>query len=254
MKTLAVATNTFREARRDRVQWILLFYAIIVIAGAWVLSPLALGEAYRVTRDLGLAALSLVGVVLIALVGGGLVQKEIDRKTVFTILAKPIRRSEFLFGKFLGLMGMVTAVFCGMVVFLSLVLFLREGGVEPAVLVAAGFTYGELVILTAVVVTFSCFVSPILSGVFTLAVFGLGHFSADLLRFAEQSTAPIVAPAARVIYMLLPHLDRFNLRAEAAYSVVPDPVATAAALGYAVLYSASLLAVAVGILSRREFR
>lgn len=254
MKTLAVALNTFREARRDRVQWILLLYAVTVLGSAYVLSPLALGDAFRVTRDLGLGALSLVGVILIVLVGAGLVNKEIERRTVFTILSKPVRRSEFLAGKFLGMMAMVTAVFLGMVAFLTLVMLLREGRVPPAVLVAAVFALGELTILTAVVVMFSAFVSPALSGVFTVAVFVMGHFTEDLVRFAERSPGEVAAWTARGFYLLLPHLNLFNLRAEAAYDVVPAASQVLAAAGYALLYSGALLAVGSAILSRREFR
>jgi hypothetical protein len=254
MKALAIAQNTFREARRDRVQWILLIYAITVIGGAYVLSPLALGEGYRVTRDLGLAALSLIGVVLIALVGGGLVHKEIERKTVFTLLARPVRRGEFLVGKFLGMLGMVAAIFAGMVGLLCAVLFLREGIVEPAVLAAAVFTFFELAVLTAVITTFSSFVSPALSGIFTFAVFVLGRFSEDLLRFAERAPSEAVALLSRGLYLVLPHLHLFDLRSEAAYSLLPDPGRVVAAAVYTLCYAGALLAMGSAILSRREFR
>lgn len=254
MKTLAIALNTFREARRDRVQWILLLYAAVVLGGAFVLTPLAMGEGYRVTRDLGLAALSLVGVLLIILVGAGMVQKEIDRRTVLTVLAKPVRRSEFLVGKYLGMMGMVLFVFTAMVALLSLVVWLREGTVPAAVLWAAVFSFGEMAVMTAVVVAFSTFVSPALSGVFTLAIFIFGHFSGDLLRFAEKAPSAALALAARGFYWVLPHLDAFNLRAEAAYGLTPEPGRAAAAAAYAVLYAAFLLMAGSVIFARREFK
>jgi ABC-type transport system involved in multi-copper enzyme maturation permease subunit len=254
MRILAIAQNTFREARRDRAQWILLLYAVVVVGAASVLNTLAMGEGHRVTRDLGLAAMSLVGVILIILVGSGLIQKEIERRTILTVLAKPVRRFEFLIGKYLGLMMMVSMIFGGMVVLLAGVLWLQESRLEPAVFVAAGFTYGELAIMTAVVVTFSSFVSPAIAGVFTLALFVMGHFASDLLRFAERAETVFLAVSARAVYLLLPHLDVFNLRAEAAYGVLPDSTVVLNAAGYAVLYSACLIAVGCGIFSRREFR
>lgn len=254
MRTLAIALNTFREARRDRAQWILLLYAVIVLGGAFVLSPLAMGEGYRVTRDLGLAAMSLVGVLLIVFVGSGLVQKEIERRTVLTVLAKPIRRPEFLIGKYLGLLAMVTMIFLAMLALLIVVIWLREHRIEPAILVAAGFTYGELAVMTAVAVAFSSFVSPALSGVFTLALFVAGHFSSDLLRFAEKMEASVLAAFARGVYLILPHLDAFNMRAEAAYGVIPDASVVLNMILYAVLYSMALVAVGCGIFARREFR
>ncbi len=254
MKILAIALNTFREARRDRVQWILLLYAAVVLGGAYVLSPLAMGEGDRVTRDLGLAAISLVGVILIVLVGAGMVQKEVERRTVLTVLAKPVRRPEFLIGKYLGLMAMVATVFVLMAALLAGVMALRDHAVNPAVMAAAAFTLGELAVMTAVVVAFSAFVSPALSGVFTLAVWVTGHFAGDLLRFAGRAPDAALAAAAKVVYYALPHLDLFNLRAEAAYGLLPAPGRALAAALYAVLYSASLLAAASVIFSRREFR
>ena len=257
MKILAIAMNTFREARRDRAQSVLLLYAMVVLGGAYVLAPLAMGEEYRVTRDLGLAAMSLVGVILIVLVGSGMVQKEIDRRTVLTVLAKPIRRYEFLTGKYLGLMGMVFLVFLGMVALFSTVLLINEGRIEPAVLWAAAFTLGELTVMTAVVVAFSSFASPALTGIFTLSVFIMGQFADDLLRFAEKVAgegSPVLSWLAQGVYFVLPHLNTFNLRAEAAYGVSPDfGLVTRAAL-YAILYAASLVTFGCIVFSRREFK
>jgi ABC-type transport system involved in multi-copper enzyme maturation permease subunit len=254
MKTLAVAKNTFREARRDRAQWILILYAVVLFGSAFVLSPLALGEAYRVTRDLGIAALSLVGVILIILVGSGMVQREIDRKTVLTVLAKPIRRHEFLIGKYLGFMAMVTAVFAGMVALLVGTLLLTEHRLEPAVLIAAAFTLGELAVMTAVVVGFSSFATPALAGIFTLTVFVIGHFTGDLLRFAETVESEGLAAGAQAVYLALPHLNAFNLRAEAAYGILPAPSTVFETAFYALFYSAGVIAVGSAVFSRREFR
>ena len=254
MKTIAIARNTFLEARRDRAQWILGLYGLIVLGGGVVLSPLAMGEGFRVTRDLGLAAMSLVGVILLVLVGAGMVQKEVDRRTVLTVLAKPIRRHEFLLGKYLGLMAMVTLVFAGMIVLLGAVLLLVEGKIHPAVLAAAGFTYFELMVMTAVVVGFSCFVTPALAGMFTLTIFIMGHFAADLLRFAETVESQFLAVTAHGVYFLLPHLDAFNLRAEAAYGILPPGGAALQTALYALLYSACVVALGSAIFARREFR
>jgi len=140
-----------------------------------------------------------------------------------------------------------------MTALLVAMLLVKEGRIEPAVLWAAGFTLGELALMTAVVVTFSAFVSPALAGVFTVAVFLVGHFAEDLPRFAEQMGGG-AADAARAVYVFLPHLEVFNLRAEAAYGIVPDPSRIAGAGLYAFLYTAALLAAAAVVFTRREFR
>jgi ABC-type transport system involved in multi-copper enzyme maturation permease subunit len=254
MRTLAIAQNTFREARRDRAQWVFLLYAAIVVGGGTALTPLAMGEGYRVTRDLGLAAMSLIGMMLIVMVGSGMVQKEIDRATILTVLAKPLRRGEFVIGKYLGLLAMVALVFVCMTALLALVLFGREGRVDPAVLWAAAFTFGEFIILTAIVVAFSTFVSPILSGVFTVSVFIMGHFSADLLRFAGRVEGTLLAWVARGAYMVLPHMEVFNLRAEAASGLLPPRDMILGSSAYGLLYAVSVVLVASAIFSVREFR
>jgi ABC-type transport system involved in multi-copper enzyme maturation permease subunit len=254
MSILAIARNTFLEARRDRVQWILVLYLGIVFGGTFILSPLSLGEGYRITRDLGLAGMSIVGVILIVLVGGGLVHREIERRTILTLLAKPVRRWEFLLGKYFGLLAMVSLVFVGMLVVFAASLLLQEGRVEPAVAAAALATFGEFVVVTALVVFFSTFATPALAGVFTLALVVFGHFAEDLLRFAEQAPGAALSLGARACYLFLPHLETFNLRPEAAYSVIPDPMRMVALAGYAALYAGMVLAVAAAAFSRREFR
>lgn len=254
MSVYAIALNTFREARRDRAQWILVLYVGMILGGAFVLSPLALGESYRITRDIGLAAISIVGVILIVLIGAGMVQKEVDKRTVLTVLAKPIHRPTFLLGKYLGMMAMVTMVFVSMLAILCVTLLIQERHIEPAVLLAGLYTFGELAILTAVVVMFSSFVTPALTAIFTVAVFALGHFAADLLRFADTAPTQFAALGARGFYLMLPHFDMYNLRTEAAYSILPDPMQGLWAAAYAVCYTACMLALGSALFSRREFR
>jgi Cu-processing system permease protein len=255
MRALSVAHNTFREARRDRVQWVLLVYVVILVGGSMVLTPLSMGEGYRITRDLGLAAMSLVGLLLIAMVGGGMVHKEIERRTVLAILAKPLRRSDFLFGKFLGLLAMVAMVFVGMALFLALVLAVIQKQIDTPVLVAAAMTFGELMILTAVVTASSAFlVSPTMSAFTALAVFVCGNFAESLMKFAESAPAGIVSTMSKAAYYVVPHFHLFNWRAEAAYGISAGTADWVWASLYAILYSMAILAVGAYLFSRREFR
>ena len=255
MSTLSVAKNTFREARRDRVQWVLLVYVVVLVGGSLILTPLSMGEGYRITRDLGLAAMSLIGLLLIAMVGGGMVHKEIERRTVLAILAKPLRRSDFLLGKFAGLLTMVTAVFVGMTLFLALVLAVIQKEIDTPVLVAAAMTFGELMILTAVVTASSAFlVSPTMSAFTALAVFVSGNFAESLLQFSESAPFGVVSVLSKAAYYIVPHFHLFNWRAEAAYGVYATSADWFWAAAYAVLYSTAVLAVGIFLFSRREFR
>lgn len=250
----AIAMNTWREAIRDRVYLALLFFAGVILLSSQVLSPLALGEGGRVTRDFGLSALTVFGVLVTILVGTGMVHKEIERKTIMTLLSKPIGRGEFVVGKFLGLLLTLLLIAAGMLALLLGVLALRGDGFDRAVCLAALLSLGELVLMTAVAIFFSTCASPALSGLFTFATWIVGHFSTDLKEMAEAGAAGGLGGVARLVYYVLPNLELFNARAEAAHGVAPAAGQFLLAWGYLLAYAGALLAAAVLIFRRREFR
>lgn len=250
----AIAANTWREAIRDRIYLALVFFAVLILMSSQVLSPLALGEGGKVTRDFGLSALTLFGVLVTILIGTGMVHKEIERKTIMTLLSKPIGRGEFVLGKFLGLLLTLLLIAAGMLALLLGVLAAREGVLDRAVLLAALLSVGELVLMTAVAIFFSTCASPALSGMFTLAAWVVGHFSTDLKQMADAGAAGGVNWVARGVYYLLPNLELFNARAGASHGVAPGAGQFAVAAVYLVMYGGALLAAAVLIFRRREFR
>lgn len=254
MKVLAIARNTFREAVRDRVVHLLFIFSLVLIAGSRVLSPLALGEGEKVVKDLGLSLMGLFGVLLVVFIGSSLVHKEVDRRTIYILLAKPIHRWEFLVGKFAGMTATLVAVVALMLGALLVLLLLTGGGLEGALALAAFFVAVELMVLTAVALLFSTFTTPTLAAVFTLSLYIMGHLSADLLDFAKAVPNGVNRAASQVLYCLLPNLEMLNVRAEVVHDLPIAPARAAAALAYAALYTAFLLGVGSVILSRRDFR
>lgn len=250
----AIARNTWREAIRDRIYLALLCFAGALLASSQVLSPLALGEGGRITRDFGLSALVLLGVLVIILVGTGLVHKEIERRTIMTLLSKPLGRGEFVVGKFLGLLMTLAVIFGGMLAMLLGLLLLREGALDRPVLLAGCLSLGELAVMTAVAIFFSTCASPTLSGLFTAAAFVAGHFTADIVAFSRQSASPLVGLLAGAARWLLPDLELFNARSPAVHGIPPTPEQFGLAALYATLYAGALLAAAVLVFRRREFR
>src|SRR6266705_2738837 len=179
---VAIARNAFREAVRDRVLYNLVLFVLLLIAGSIFLSELSAGQDAKITADLGLSAMLLFGVFIAIFVGVGLVYKEIERRTVYSIFAKPVGRGEFLIGKYLGLCLtlLVNVLVMGAGVCLALVYVSR--GWDPLVLriwPAILLIYIELMILTAVALLFSAFSSPALSALLTFFIFIIGHFSSD---------------------------------------------------------------------------
>lgn len=256
-RTSAIARNAFREAVRDRVLYNLVVFALLLIAGAIFLGELSAGQEAKIIVDLGLSAILLFGVFIAIFVGVGLVYKEIERRTLYAILSKPVGRGEFLLGKYLGLSLTLLANVLIMGVGLSLALIFVKRGFDPLVIriwPAILLIYVELTILTGVALFFSSFSSPALSALLTFFVFIIGHFSADLKTLAHSMGS---APARWLfagLYYLLPNLANYNLITPAAHGVSPEPVPVLMAIVYGLVYVGVLLAATTLVFRRRNLK
>ncbi len=248
-----IALNTFREAIRDKVLLTLLVFAILVMGSAKVIQPLALGEESKVIKDLGLASITLFCVLIAVLVGGRLVYKEVEKRTIYIMLSKPVRRWEFILGKYFGLMAVLLVSMLIMTGGFYITLFLTGIPASAYLLWSLLMTLFELAILTAVAILFSSFVTPITSAVFTFAVYFVGHLTRDLRLLAAMSPSPVVKAVSQFLYYVLPNLSNFNIRGEVVHNVLLHPQALALSALYAVVYTATLLLVSVAIFSRKDF-
>lgn len=180
----AVALNTFREAVRNRVLYVLALFAVGLMAFSFVLGELSMHEEVRIIKDLGLFGVSVVGVVIALFLGVNLLSKELDRKTVYFVIPKPLRRWEFLLGKYLGQV-LTLAVLVGLMAAILALFVVAQGGSHGVVMVRAEvLVLVELVLLTAVAMLFSSFSSPYLSAMLTAALWIIGRNRAELLAFA----------------------------------------------------------------------
>jgi len=252
-RVYGVALNTFRESVRDKVLLTLIVFAVLVMGSAKVIQPLALGEEAKVIKDLGLSAITLFCVLIAILVGGRIVYKEIEKRTIYIMLAKPVRRWEFILGKYLGLMAVLGVSLVVMTAAFYAILLLMGIGFQSYLLLAILMTFCELAILTAVAVMFSTFSTPITGAVFTFAVYFVGHLTRDLKLLAAMSPSPVVKAVSYFLYFVLPNLSNFNIRAEVVYGAPLDPYALLLSGLYALVYSVTLLLISVAIFSRKEF-
>jgi len=248
-----VALNTFRESIRDKVLVTLIIFAVLVMGSAKVIQPLALGEEAKVIKDLGLSAITLFCVLISILVGGRLVYKEVERRTIYIMLAKPVRRWEFVLGKYLGLMTVLVVSLAVMTAAFYAILLLMGTGVQLYLLLAVMMTFFELAIVTAVAVMFSTFSTPITGAVFTFAIYFVGQLTRDLRLLAAMSPSPVVKAVSYFLYFVLPNLSNFNIRAEVVYGAPLDPYALALTGLYALVYAATLMLVSAAIFNRKEF-
>lgn len=253
----AIARNAFREAVRDRVLYNLVLFVLLLTVAAIFLGELSGGQEKRIIVHLGLSAMLLFGVFISIFVGVGLVYKEIERRTVYAIFAKPVGRGEFLVGKYLGLCLtlLLNVIVMGLGVSLALIYVSR--GWDPLIVSiwpAIVLIYLELMLLTGIALLFSSFSSPALSALLTFFVFIIGHFSADLKGLAGSMGSAAARWLFAALYYLLPNLGNYTYITPVAYGQRPGLGAVMAATLYAVIYVAVVLAAATLIFSRRNFK
>lgn len=249
-----IAHNTFRESTRDRVLAGVAIAGLAVILVTLPLGSLALGEAQRLTVDLGLTAISFFGILIVLLVGTSLVAKEIERRTIYNLLSRPISRRAYLVGKWLGLSGALWAVAAFLAAALCVVLAARGfASHAPAVLEAAYLAGLELTVVTALAVLFSALSTPVLSALYTLGFYCVGQWSSDLREFARQAPASL-GTVLHVVANLVPNLPLFNMRSLAAHGELTSPLHLGIATLYALLYCACALALATAAFESRDFK
>jgi len=253
MKIGAIAGITFKEAKRDRILYLLFFFAALGIGGARALAILTVGDRVKIIKDVGLASISLFGVLMAILIGTGLVYKEIDKKTIFTLLSKPLHRAEFILGKFLGLVLTLFVMTLLMSVIFLAIVYAHTLKVEGALLVAVGYIFLELVLITAVAILFSSFSTPILSSLFALAFYLIGHLSWGLELILKKMAPGAGRTLVRFIYTVLPDLENFNFRTEVVHGLPIPPGIYLSSFLYGVCYTAFLLGLAVLVFRRRDF-
>ena len=254
----AIAKNTFREAIRDKILYSLLFFAILMILFAVVLGQLSLHEEARLVADVGLGGISLFSVIIAIFVGSSLVYKELDRKTVFTIIPKPLHRHEFILGKFVGMTLVLLVLIAIMTAVLAGVLALEDAPVDAALLKAVWLLFVEVIVITAVALLFSSFSTPFLSAFFTLGIFVVGRSTPEIKSVAHKMGG--AEPILRGIAAIVPDLHLFYASGSmtggervTVHSDYVDWSYVATATGYGLVYAAIVLLLAALIFRKRDF-
>ncbi|HWE30561.1 MAG TPA: ABC transporter permease [Polyangia bacterium] len=261
----ALALNTFREAVRNKVLYVLLMFALVLLAFTYFFSQGAMNEQLRIIRDVGLVGIELVGALIAIFIGVNLVYKELDRKTVFALIPKPIHRWEFVLGKYLGMLVTLAVLMTIMAVTLFVVLAIGGsvfGGDNDngTVLRAIVLVFGEVAVITAVAVLFSSFSSPILSGALTLGIFAVGHFTPELRELVAKIESTPLRLLVRGGMRLFPDLHLFYVSGSmvggqhvSVHGPFVDWSYVAVAGAYGALYSAAAIVLAMIIFARRDF-
>jgi len=253
-RTLAIATNAFREVIRDRVLYLIVLYAL-VMAAAWRLLPeVAATTEDKMLLDVGLAAIDVLGSIVAIFVGTGLINKEIDKRTVLVLIPKPISRAEFIIGKQLGLsavLGVLVALMTG--IYLAFLSLAQISYPVVSILIAALYLFFKLCLLTGIALMLGVFTSSLLATLLTFGIYLMGHSSRDLLALGKLSRNVDIERLTQALYLVLPDLSRLDLKNQAVYGILPDSITLLSNAVYGLLYTVLVLAIAILIFSRREF-
>jgi len=252
-----VALNTFREAVRDRVLYNLVFFALVMIAASILVGQISIGIEQMVIVTLGLSAISVIGLLIAVFIGVSLVSKEMEKRTLYALLAKPVRRWEFLLGKFGGLVLTLTVNTTAMAVGLFLVLSLvrrSENPVAGPVLVAVYFILLKLALVIALALLFSCYTTPLLSILCTAGLYVAGLFVTEMRNFQSETMSRAMQSLLHGFSYILPNFENFDVMALAAHGRAIPSGLIALNTAYALLYCAIVLAGAATIFARRNLK
>ena len=253
----AVTLNTFREAVRDRVLYNLVFFALLMILAAILVGQISIGIEEVVIVSLGLSAISLIGLLIAIFIGVGLVYKEMDKRTLYALLAKPVHRWEFVLGKFAGLLLTLTVNTAAMAAWLFLAMLYLKRSLsrgDLGVLVAVYFIALKLAIVVALALLFSSATTPLLSILYTAGLYIAGNFIQQMRTLRTDLMNPALATLMRWLSYLLPNFGNFDVVGAAAHGrSVPASLIWQNTL-YAALYCAIVLLGAVLVFSRRNLK
>ena len=252
-----VALNTFREAVRDRVLYNLVFFALLMMAAAVAVGQISIGIEQTVIVSLGLTAISVIGLLISVFIGVALVSKEMDKRTLYALLAKPVRRWEFLLGKFAGLVLTLAVNTAAMAVGLLLVMIYVKHSLERSdavVLVAVYFILLKLALIVALALLFSCFTTPLLAILFTVGFYIVGLYVQELRNLPVEVMSPAMSAFTKWLSYLLPNFENFNVMAMAAHGRAVSGALILQNTLYTVVYCTIVLAAAAAVFSRRNLK
>jgi ABC-type transport system involved in multi-copper enzyme maturation permease subunit len=252
-----VALNTFREAVRDRVLYNLVFFALVMIAASILVGQISIGIEQMVIISLGLSAISIIGLLIAVFIGVGLVSKEMEKRTLYALLAKPVRRWEFLLGKFGGLVLTLTvntvAMAAGLFLALSLIAHNDEYR-QGAVLIAVYFILLKLALVVALALLFSCYTTPLIAILCTAGLYVAGLFITEMRTLQSKTMSQGLRVLLRGLSYLLPNFENFDVMAAAVHGRAIPAALIAQNTAYAALYCIVVLAAAAAIFTRRNLK
>lgn len=253
-RILTIALNVFWEVMRERVLYLIALFALFLVGTVRLLREFALGTEFKIITDLGIAGIGMLGLIVAIFVGTGLINKEIEQRTILVLLAKPISRADLIVGKYLGLSAVLAVVvFCSSAIYLGFLSLNQISYPFGSMAIALFFIFLELSLLTAVAIALGVFTSSLLATLLSLGVYVMGHLSPDIIKAGELSENQAIKSFTRNLYLILPDLTKLDLKNQAVYGIIPDFPTLLFNAVYAAIYIVLLLAIANLIFRQKEF-
>ena len=268
MRSIAIiAGGVFRDSIRDRIGYGLVFFSVVLMAASFLLAQLTAGQDVKIIKDLGLAAASVIGLLIAVFFGIGLVTKEVERRSIYSLLSKPVTRAQFVVGKYLGLVLTLLINLAVMAVAFYVVLWYLDAttatetktaweapALDVRMLKAFALIGVELMLMTATAIFFSTFSSPFLSVGLTFAVYVIGHFGEDLKNLDSVVSSATLASVAKGVYYVLPNLSALDVKSAVVHGLPVSGASMALATTSCLLYVATLLVGSILVFSRRDLK
>lgn len=248
----AIAKLTLQEAVRNKILYLLFFFAFFLILFSWIIGKLTVGDELKIIKDLGLSGIHFFGILITVIIGIGLVFREMEKRTIYLVLSKPIRRWQFLFGKLCGLALTLLGVLVSLGVVFTFIVFLK-GESNPRLLLAFCGIYQEWLLVSAIALMFSSFSTPLLSVMLTLATFFMGHLSSSLLLLRGRLTDSISQALLSMLYYVLPDLELFNIRANVVHNLPLSSHYFLNTTAYWFFYITAVFLLSVRIFQKKDF-
>jgi Cu-processing system permease protein len=248
-----IAQNTIRELTRNKFFSLILFLGVIFLLMSYALETLALGELERVLYDFGLSFIELTGLAVILFLGGGMIAREIEGRTIFLMLSKPVSRSWIFIGKFIGFATVVLAMVLFQSILLIGLLEYKNFGIDPLMFAALIGIILKLLALLVLILFFSTFVSPLIAMFLTIASYIIGHGGYDMLDYARWEGSLTALYMGRALLVIFPNLESLNLKNYVATGAPIDLATWYTGYGVSAIYIVTLLLIGAWIFSRKSF-
>jgi len=253
MKTITIARNTVKEAIRDKILYIILIFAFGMMGFSTLLYYLSMRQDVKIMKDIGLGMISLFGIIITLFIGSSMLFKEIDKKTIYTVLSKPLNRTTFIIGKFIGLCTVLLIITASLTISFFLVLFLKDVPFELIFLESILFSYLEMVFIIAVTIFFSTLTSPIITTFCTLVVYLVGHSIEAIKIYIDKLDPGIMQKIMDFVFYFVPNLEATNLKNQVVYGESIGYHQGIMVVGYVIVYTLLLLYISSITFKHKDF-